>query len=181
MPISSTRKDFAPFDMSAVMSEMKNYWKPALVVAASVFLYATVLSRLGLHWWVDENYSHGLLIPFVIAYFVWIRLDSLKSLVSGPSVWIGGTLMVGAICMLLAGTLGAELFLQRVSLAVFAVGIVVYFFGVTLMRALAVPFILFLLAIPIPQIIFNKIAFPLQIYASQFAVWGIRLFGSPDG
>ena len=165
--------------MSAEMKEFKNFWKPALVVIASVFLYATVLSRLGHHWWTDENYSHGLLIPFVIAYFVWFRFDSLKNLVSGPSVWIGGTLMVGAICMLLAGTLGAELFLQRISLAVFAVGLIVYFFGMTLMRALAVPFLLFLLAIPIPQILFNKIAFPLQIYASQFAVWGIRVFGVP--
>ena len=41
------------------------------------------------------------------------------------------------------------------------------------------PFALLLFAIPIPQIIFNKIAFPLQIYASQIAVWGIRLFEIP--
>jgi exosortase len=39
-----------------------------------------------------------------------------------------------------------------------------------------VPFLLLLLAIPIPQIIFNKIAFPLQLWASQAAIWGIRLF-----
>ena len=40
-----------------------------------------------------------------------------------------------------------------------------------------VPFLLLLLAIPIPQIIFNKIAFPLQIWASQVADWGIRAVG----
>ena len=134
---------------------------------------------MGNHWWTDENYSHGLLIPFVIGYFIWFRFESLKSVVTGPAVWLGGTLMLIAVGMLLAGTLGAELFIQRVSLVVFVTGVVVYFFGMTLMRALSVPFLLFLLAIPIPQIIFNKIAFPLQIYASQFAVWGIRVFGVP--
>ena len=46
-------------------------------------------------------------------------------------------------------------------------------------RLLAVPFALLMLAIPIPQIIFNKISFPLQIWASKTAVWGIRLFEVP--
>jgi hypothetical protein len=45
---------------------------------------------------------------------------------------------------------------------------------------MCVPFALLLFAIPIPQIIFNKIAFPLQIYASQMAIWGIRLFEVPS-
>jgi exosortase len=58
-------------------------------------------------------------------------------------------------------------------------GIVVYFFGTKILRLLAAPFVLLLLAIPIPQIIFNKIAFPLQIWASQMAVWGIRFFEVP--
>ena len=56
-------------------------------------------------------------------------------------------------------------------------GIAVYFFGRSILRKLVVPFLLLLLAIPIPQIIFNKIAFPLQIWASQVADWGIRAVG----
>jgi exosortase len=47
------------------------------------------------------------------------------------------------------------------------------------LQLLVVPFALLLLAIPIPQIIFNRIAFPLQIWASQMAVWGIRVFSVP--
>jgi exosortase/archaeosortase family protein len=36
-----------------------------------------------------------------------------------------------------------------------------------------------LLAIPIPAIVFNKIAFPLQLFASRCAVWSMRLFDIP--
>ncbi|MGA9997016.1 MAG: archaeosortase/exosortase family protein, partial [Pyrinomonadaceae bacterium] len=36
-----------------------------------------------------------------------------------------------------------------------------------------------LLAIPIPVIIFNKIAFPLQLFASRCAVWSMRLLDIP--
>ena len=129
---------------------------------------------------MDENYSHGLLVPFVIGYIVYLEFDELKDAVSNPSFLFGGALVLFALVMLLGGTLGAELFTQRISLVVMLAGIVVYFFGAAVLRLLVVPFALLLFAIPIPQIIFNRIAFPLQIYASQMAIWGIRLFEVPS-
>jgi exosortase len=42
-----------------------------------------------------------------------------------------------------------------------------------------VPLFLLFLAIPIPAIIFNKIAFPLQLFASRCAVWSMQLLGIP--
>ncbi len=158
----------------------KNLWKPFLVAASLAFLYADVLTKLGRDWWTDENYSHGLLVPFVIGYIVYLEFDRLKNAAGKPLIWIGGALVLLALLMLLGGTLGAELFAQRISLVVMLTGIVVYFFGAAILRLLVVPFALLLFAIPIPQIIFNRIAFPLQIYASQMAVWGIRIFEVPS-
>lgn len=146
------------------------------VVAALCFLYATVLLKLGFDWWTDENYSHGLLVPFVIAYIIWLEFDQLKKAASAPQIFLGGGLVLLAILTLLGGTLGAELFMQRISLVLTIAGIIIYFWGARLLRMLAVPLALLILAIPIPQIIFNKIAIPLQLWASQMAVWGIRLF-----
>ncbi|MET0752505.1 MAG: exosortase [Pyrinomonadaceae bacterium] len=154
----------------------KNLWKPLVIAAALVFLYAGVLAKLGKDWWTDENYSHGLLVPFVIGFIIWTEFDELKKAVKSPSFWLGFLTILFALFMLLGGTLGAELFTQRISLVVMIAGIIVYFFGVRVLQFLVVPFLLLLLAIPIPQIIFNKIAFPLQIWASQAAIWGIRLF-----
>lgn len=153
--------------------------KATALVAALTFLFATVLVKLGRDWWSDENYSHGLLVPFVIAIIIWIDWSALRRSVEKPSRWIGGGIAVFSILLLLAGTLAAELFTQRVAFATMLGGITIYFFGTKTLRMLAVPFALLLLAIPIPQIIFNRIAFPLQIWASQMAVWGIRLFDVP--
>ena len=165
--------------MSSAKLNLNNLWRPALLVSAIVFLYATVLQKLVGHWWVDENYSHGLLVPFVIGYIVWLNIDELKKVEKTASLWLGGGLVLFALMMLLGGTLGAELFVQRISFAVMLAAVILYFFGFKVLRTQAVPFILLLLAIPIPQIIFNKIAFPLQVYASRLAVWGIRLFEVP--
>lgn len=155
---------------------LKQFWKPLAVATAVAFLYATTLSKLGRDWWTDENYSHGLLVPFVIGYIIWIEFEYLKKFPKNSSFWLGGSVILLSLGMLLAGTLGAELFIQRISFVLMLAGIVIYFFGANLLRLLTVPFLLLLFAIPIPQIIFNKIAFPLQIWASQIAVSGIRLF-----
>lgn len=160
-------------------SNYRNIARAVGLAAAAAFLYAPVLVKLGIDWWSDENYSHGLLVPFVIAIIVWREWDRLRRAERHASVWLGGSTVVVALLLLLAGTLGAELFTQRISLALMLAGIVIYFFGTRLLPLLAVPFALLLLAIPIPQIIFNRIAFPLQIWASQMAVWGIRLFEVP--
>ena len=168
------------FQMNTPALNFKDLWKPFSVAAALAFVYATVLAKLGFDWWTDENYSHGLLVPPVIGYIIYLEFDELKKAVSKPSVLFGGALITFALLMLLGGTLGAELFTQRISFVVMLAGIVVYFFGTKILKSLVTPFVLLLLAIPIPQIIFNKIAFPLQIYASQMAVWGIRLFEVPS-
>ena len=163
------------------ISQTKNdlIFKTAAVVGALAFLYATVLAKLGRDWWSDENYSHGLLVPFVIAIIVWREWDLLKNAVTKSPVWLGGAVICFGLLLLAAGTLGAELFTQRMSMILMLVGLAVYFFGSKILQLLAVPFALLLLAIPIPQIVFNRIALPLQSLASQMAVWGIRLFDVP--
>ncbi|MBV9215754.1 MAG: EpsI family protein [Acidobacteria bacterium] len=155
------------------------YIGAALVAAAFVFLYANTIGKLAYDWWTDENYSHGLLVPFVIALIIWKERGRLRRAVSSSPAAVGMAAIVLSAIMLLAGTLGAELFTQRISMVLLIAGLAAYFLGMRVVRLLAVPFTLLLLAIPIPQIIFNRIALPLQGYASQMAVAGIRLFAVP--
>jgi exosortase len=67
------------------------------------------------------------------------------------------------------------LFTQRASLVLLLAGVSVYFWGWGMLRALLTPLALLALAVPIPAIVFNKIAFPLQLFASQCAVFVMRL------
>jgi exosortase len=157
----------------------RNLWKPILIAAAIAFAYAGVLARLGRLWWDDENYSHGLLIPFVIGYILWTERGRLAAEPKRPSFWWGGAAIVCGLFGLWAGTAGAELFVQRTSLVLVLAGVAVYFWGFRLLKLVLVPLFLLLLAIPIPTIVFNKVAFPLQLFASRVAVWTMRQFDIP--
>ncbi|MBC8032070.1 MAG: exosortase [Pyrinomonadaceae bacterium] len=157
----------------------KNIWRILAISSALVFAYATVLVKLGQDWWTDENYSHGLLIPFVIGYFLWSERDRLARMAGRASMLWGLSAAVFALLALWAGTAGAELYMQRMSLVAMLAGTVLYFWGFRLLRLMFVPLLLLVLAIPIPSILFNKIAFPLQLFASRCAVWAMTLFDIP--
>lgn len=156
-----------------------NLWRPLAISAALIFVYALVLTKLGHDWWTDENYSHGLLIPFIIGYILWSQRSDLARETPRPGTFLGGGLVLLALLMLFAGTAGAELFMQRISLIPMLAGIVIFFWGPHLIKFLLVPLGLLALAIPIPTIIFNKVAFPLQLFASRCAVWAMSVLGIP--
>jgi len=157
----------------------RKLWQGLAISFAIIFAYATVLAKLLHDWWTDENYSHGLLIPFIIGYILWTQREKLARAQVHPSVLLGGTAVVLGLFALWAGVAGAELYTQRLSLILLLAGTVVYFWGLTLLRLLLVPFALLLLAMPIPAIVFNKIAFPLQLFASKCAVWSMSMLGMP--
>lgn len=165
--------------MNAKDIDFVSVWKPMLIGAALAFMYSTVLWKLGYDWWTDDNYSHGLLVPFVIGYIIWFEFDNLKKSVTSPNTLVGLLLILGSAFLQLGGTMAAVLFAQRISFVLMIAGVIIFFFGSQVVKRLAVPFILLLLAIPIPQLLFNKVAFPLQLLASRIADGGIELFGIP--
>ena len=155
-------------------------WKPLLISSAALFLYAGTSLKLASDWWTDENYSHGLIVPVVIGLVLWLDREKLRSACQKPGSLIGYPVILFAMLMLLAGVLGAELYIQRVSIILFLAGVSIYFFGRRVLLNVLLPLTLLLFAIPIPQILFNKLAFPLQLWASQIAGQGMQLFGIPS-
>lgn len=160
--------------MSAALNQ--KLLKPLAIIAALVFVYFTVLIKLGRDWWIDENYSHGLLIPFVIGFIIWQERKAFRRNDAKPAASWGLAGVLVSLLMLWAGTAGAELFVQRISIVLMLASVAVYFWGFRRLRVIAVPLLLLVLAIPIPQILFNKIAFPLQLFASRCAVSAMQLF-----
>jgi exosortase len=161
------------------VSVPRKLYQPIAIAVALAFVYFTVLLKLGGDWWNDENYSHGLLIPFVIGYILWLERTRLSKAGTRPAASWGAIGVGFSLLLLWAGTAGAELFAQRVSLVVMLASVAVYFWGFRLLRLIAVPLSLLILSIPIPQIIFNRIAFPLQLFASRCAVAAMSFFSIP--
>ena len=137
-----------------------------LVLGAFVLLYWTVLAGLVRDWTNDDNYSHGFFIIPLALYGGWERRNKVLAAPHRPSMFGLAVVAVG-LFLLVAGLLGSELFLSRVSIVFAVTGVVLFLFGWPTLRVLAFPIAFLLLMIPLPALIFNQIAFPLQLLASQ--------------
>jgi exosortase len=157
----------------------RKLYQPIAIALALVFVYFTALLKLGGDWWNDENYSHGLLIPFVIGYILWQERERFPQTRTRPAALWGAVGVGVSLLALWAGVAGAELFVQRVSFVLMIASVLIYFWGFRLLRLTAVPLSLLILSIPIPQIVFNRIAFPLQLFASRCAVSAMSFFNIP--
>lgn len=143
-----------------------------------VVCYFPILQQLVNQWSTDEDMGHGFFVPVLAGYVAWQKKDELLS-ANLKNNYFGLLIMMFAAALSIAGTLGAELFTQRVSFVISVIGAVLYMGGLAAMRILAFPLLLLFFMIPIPAIIYNRITFPLQLIASQVAETALSVMGIP--
>lgn len=139
-----------------------------VLVSAVILLYAPVISGLARQWYKDPSYSHGFIVPIFSGYLSWKNRYRLATLDLRPDL-SGILIVLGALALLILGSLGAELFVTRISLPVTILGLIVYFCGWACARALAFPLAFLVFMVPLPALVYNQIVFPLQLLASRFA------------
>jgi exosortase len=143
-----------------------------------VLLYASVFKALLLQWWTDPDYGHGFFVPLFSGFVLWRQRRRWIETEIRPSN-LGLVVMLGAVGLLLIGSLGAELFTSRFSLIVLLAGMILFLAGWPMLRAVAFPLAFLILMIPIPAIIYNQITFPLQLFASRLATIWLELANGP--
>jgi exosortase len=153
-------------------------WKTVILLILIGWLYVPILAPLVRQWWIDPNFSHGFFVPLFSGSVVWQRRLQLASIPRVPSSW-GLPVILVAVFTLVLGVFGAELFFSRVSLLMLIGGLVIFFLGWQMLRAIQFPLLFLILMIPIPAIILNQITLPLQILASKLAAWSLPLCGVP--
>lgn len=149
-----------------------------VILAGLAWLYGGVLSSLVQQWASDENYSHGFLIIPLALYLAWERRTQLREASVQPSI-AGVVILCASLLLFATGVLGAELFLQRLSLVGVVIGIILFTWGSTHLRLLAFPIALLPLMVPLPALVFNQIAFPLQLLASRVGEATVAAAGIP--
>lgn len=150
-----------------------------VLAAMFLLLYASTIRGLFDDWWNDPDYSHGLVVPFVAAYFIYLRRNALRQLPVRPLLSVAFAVLFISQLDFLAGYFGAEFFLQRSSIVLFAVGMILLLWGKAQLRMLALPLLLIELCIPLPAVIMHQVTMPLQLIASAASEAILDVLGVP--
>ncbi len=154
--------------------------KPLLPAAATaisfILLFGGTFASLAADWWNSPEAGHGLLLFPVAIWWAWregIRQDAKGSPILGVAI------IVFAVLVRIAAGLAAELFTMRASIVIAVVGITVFHYGVRQVLHWWLPFVLGALCVPLPELVTQTLALPLQFKASQMGAAMLQMRDVP--
>ena len=106
-------------------SDKKNIASIILFLCAMGFLYWKIVLEMVHDWYIDENYSHGFLIPVISGYFYWQMRDRVRSVEKSGSA-SGLFILLAGLTILFIGYLSGEQFTMRFSMLIVLAGAVIF-------------------------------------------------------
>jgi len=149
-----------------------------IVLGALVGMYYPILVELAGDWKNNDNYSHGFFIPLISGYMVYCMRSELKGISIRSADW-GIILLIIGLSQLYIAKVGSEFFLQRTSLIPVLLGASLFLLGLGITRKLLLPICYLIFMVPLPAIVWNKIAFPLQLFSSAITESVVKILGIP--
>jgi exosortase D (VPLPA-CTERM-specific) len=147
-----------------------------IVAALSLWLFWDGLSYMWLAWVESPEYSHAVLIPPVAAFLIWQQKDRLEQIPFEGNWWGVAIVLLGGTLLML-GQLATIYTLVQYAYLITLTGLVLSFTGTRAFRLLAIPLLILVFMIPLPQFVLSNLSTKLQLLSSQLGVWFIRLFG----
>jgi len=139
-----------------------------IVVALIGVLFAAVLADMAHDWWTEPAWSQGMLLPPLALYIAWMQRSHILSGAATPDR--RGLILTALACVTyVLGRLASEFFLTRISFVILIAGLIWTFWGLSRLRKLGLPVLLLASMVPLPAMIYNSLAGPLQLLASDGA------------
>ena len=147
-----------------------------LIFIAFLWSYWPGLVELWELWRQSDEYSSGLLVPFLALYILWSRRHDMARCPVKPSI-LGLFAFVGAQAVRLLGLYLMYSSAERLSMVLSIAALVLLLFGWKLFRKIS-PILLFLcLMLPLPNVIQYYVGLNLQRWATSSAVFCLETLG----
>jgi len=147
-----------------------------IVLAAFLWSYWPTLKDLLEEWNRSDEYSSGLLVPFLAAYVIWLRRENWQALRVRPALWlgVGGFLFAQGVR---AGGLDFYSSAERFSIVLSLAAVVLLVLGWRYLAKLATVLLFLCLMLPWPHRVQGVITLPLQRWSTTSAVFCLELAG----
>jgi len=150
----------------------------SLVLIGFIWSYWPGLMDLWSVWQRSDEYSSGLLVPFLAVYILWSRRHDIAQCHIKPSLW-------GLFAFLVAqGLRFLGLFFmygsaERLSIVLSIAALVLLLFGWQFFRKVATVLLFLCLMLPWPNRVQAAVALPLQRWATSSSVFCLEMLGYP--
>ncbi|UCC22178.1 MAG: exosortase [Planctomycetota bacterium] len=127
-------------------------------------------------WLRSDEYSSGLLVPFLALYVLWSRRHEVIKTPMRPSIW-GLVVFVASQALRLFGLFFMYSSAERLSILLSIAAVVLLVFGWSVFRKTFTTLLFLGLMLPLPRSVHNAIMLPLQSWATSSAAFCLELLG----
>jgi exosortase D (VPLPA-CTERM-specific) len=147
-----------------------------LAVLLVFALYEHGLNRMVHYWFNKDEYSHGVMIPFITAFLIWQKKDVLER-ISFDGSWVGVVVTLVGAFIIAIGNISAITAIMQYGFVIVLAGFALAYMGWRGFKEIWIPLLLLFFMIPFPDVITQDLSRHLQLISSSIGVWIIRLFG----
>jgi exosortase D (VPLPA-CTERM-specific) len=167
----------SPANPGPIHAFPRSTWVLALIALAipAALSHTSVVAMVEC-WVGGGEYSHAILIPFISGFLIWQRRAVLMA-AELRGAWAGLAVVALGCALLLLGRLSSLQVVQQCALLVVIYGLVLGVVGWRGVRLLAMPLLLLVFMVPLPQFLMQNFSAKLQLISSELGVFLIRLLG----
>ncbi len=148
----------------------------SLVLIAFLWSYWPNLIYVWDIWQRSDEYSSGLLVPFLAVYLLWSKRDKITGVRIRPCIW-GFFAFIGAQALRLFGLFFMYGSAERLSIVISIAALVLLLFGWQLFRKVSTILLFLCLMLPWPNRVQAAVTIPLQSWATSSAVFCLETIG----
>jgi exosortase len=152
------------------------WFAASLLLVAFLWSYWPGLVYLWNEWQRSDEYSSGLLVPFLAVYILWSRRHNIAQCRIRPSVW-GLFAFVAAQGFRLFGLYDMYRAAENLSIALSIAALVLLLFGWQFFRKVSSVLLYLCLMLPWPTRVQAAVALPLQRWATSSAIFCLEVMG----
>ena len=154
--------------MSSVEKNNSNIIFFTILLVILLILFSPIFPALYHGWFYSNDNSHGILVPFISLYLIWLNRHAI-SLKEVRTSYLGLSILVFGLALYVLGYAGRIEFISRVAFVTAILGLVFYNFGRKIFFRLVFPLFFLFFMVPVPVAIENIVSFKLQIWVTQIS------------
>ena len=162
------------------MNQLNNKYhiifSPLILILFAACYHTTLSWMYGRFMSSDSYYSHGFIIPLVVAFLIWQKRIELKNEPATISYW-GLLIILFAVFLHLAGTIIYVFSVSGLSIFFLIAGTTLFIFGKKITRIIIFPIIFFIFMFPMPSAMINLISLPMKMIVAKVSASFVRMIG----
>jgi exosortase len=166
----------SPITIASLRKDYLSWVLVGLALAILVAIYAKTMQGWWISWMmVDSRYSHGILVPFISLFAIYVDRERLSKIPIRPNIALGVTALSLVILAGLIYRAARIPSMESLNFPLFLIAAIILLFGTEMATALLFPCLFLFFMVPLPGFLLSKIEFRIQLWSTIISTGLLRL------